>query len=64
MNKNKETILIHLPSYRDPELIPTIKDALANAKYPKECTSVSVDNIVKQTNLTILMNTEKILDFT
>ena len=35
MNKNKETILIHLPSYRDPELIPTIKDALANAKYPK-----------------------------
>lgn len=34
MNK-KETILLHLPSYRDPELIPTIKDALAKAKYPK-----------------------------
>lgn len=34
MNK-KETIFVHLPSYRDPELIPTIKDALANAKYPK-----------------------------
>jgi len=32
---NKETILVHLPSYRDPELIPTIKDALKNAKYPK-----------------------------
>jgi hypothetical protein len=32
---NKETILIHLPAYRDPELVPTIKDALANAKYPK-----------------------------
>ena len=34
MNK-KETILLHLPSYRDPELVPTIKDALARAKYPK-----------------------------
>lgn len=31
----KETILLHLPSYRDPELIPTIKDALDKAKYPK-----------------------------
>lgn len=31
----KETILVHLPSYRDPELIPTIKDALNKAKYPK-----------------------------
>lgn len=30
----KDTILIHLPSYRDPELIPTIKNALENAKYP------------------------------
>ena len=28
------TIFIHLPAYRDPELIPTIKDALANAKFP------------------------------
>ena len=34
MNK-KPTILIHLPAYRDPELVPTIKDALATAKYPK-----------------------------
>jgi len=34
MNK-KETILVHLPAYRDPELIPTIKSALENAKYPK-----------------------------
>ena len=31
----KETILLHLPAYRDPELIPTIKSALENAKYPK-----------------------------
>jgi len=31
----KETILVHLPGYRDPELVPTIKDALVNAKYPK-----------------------------
>jgi hypothetical protein len=34
MSKTK-TILIHLPAYRDPELVPTIKDALAKAKYPK-----------------------------
>jgi hypothetical protein len=31
----KETIMLHLPGYRDPELVPTIKDALANAKYPE-----------------------------
>ena len=34
MNR-KSTILVHLPAYRDPELVPTIKDALAMAKYPK-----------------------------
>jgi len=32
---NKETILLHLPAYRDPELVPTIESALQNAKYPK-----------------------------
>jgi len=32
---NKPTILIHLPAYREPELIPTIKSALENAKYPE-----------------------------
>ena len=31
----KPTIFVHLPAYRDPELVPTIKDALAMAKYPK-----------------------------
>ena len=31
---SERTILIHLPAYRDPELIPTIKDALANAEFP------------------------------
>jgi glycosyltransferase involved in cell wall biosynthesis len=30
-----KTIFIHLPAYREPELIPTIKDAIAQAKYPK-----------------------------
>jgi glycosyltransferase involved in cell wall biosynthesis len=34
-DKQLETILVHLPSYRDPELVPTIKDALATAKYPE-----------------------------
>lgn len=29
-----ETILIHLPAYREPELIPTIKSALENATHP------------------------------
>ena len=32
---NKETIFVHLPGYRDPELVPTIKDALKNALYPE-----------------------------
>lgn len=30
-----KTILVHLPAYREPELIPTIESALKNAKYPK-----------------------------
>lgn len=30
-----KTILVHLPAYREPELIPTIESCLANAKYPK-----------------------------
>ena len=30
----KSTIFLHLPAYREPELIPTIKDALANAEFP------------------------------
>lgn len=29
------TILVHIPAYREPELIPTIKDALAMAMYPE-----------------------------
>ena len=32
---NKPTILIHLPAYREPELMPTIKSALENAKHPE-----------------------------
>ena len=32
---DKRTILLHLPAYRDPELIPTIKDALDNAEFPE-----------------------------
>ena len=35
MNSKLQTILVHLPAYRDPELVPTIKNALENAKYPK-----------------------------
>lgn len=30
-----KTILLHLPAYRDPELIPTIQDALKKAKHPE-----------------------------
>lgn len=29
------TILVHLPAYREPELIPTIEDCLKNAKHPE-----------------------------
>jgi hypothetical protein len=30
-----DRIMVHLPAYREPELVPTIKDALKNAKYPE-----------------------------
>jgi hypothetical protein len=30
-----DRIMVHLPAYREPELIPTIKDALKNAKHPE-----------------------------
>ena len=30
-----ETILVHLPAYREPELVPTIEDALKQAKHPE-----------------------------
>lgn len=33
--KKHERILVHLPAYREPELIPTIKSALDNAEYPE-----------------------------
>jgi hypothetical protein len=29
-----KTIFIHLPAYREPELVPTIRDAIAQAKHP------------------------------
>lgn len=29
------TILVHLPAYREPELVPTIKDALNQAEHPE-----------------------------
>lgn len=31
----QKKIFIHLPAYREPELLPTIKDVLKQAKYPK-----------------------------
>ena len=31
----KRTIFLHLPAYRDPELIPTIEDALNMAEFPE-----------------------------
>lgn len=30
-----DRIFLHLPAYREPELVPTIKNAIANAKYPE-----------------------------
>ena len=49
----KSTIFLHLPAYREPELIPTIKDALEQAKYPKDYISVFVDSMNLQTDSTI-----------
>lgn len=31
----KEKIFVQIASYRDPELLPTLKDCIANAKYPE-----------------------------
>ncbi len=31
---NSRKIFIHLPAYREPELVPTIKSALENATHP------------------------------
>ena len=33
--KQLETIMLHLPAYREPELVPTIKSALENAEFPE-----------------------------
>jgi len=32
---NKEKIFVQIASYRDPELVPTIKDCIKNAKHPE-----------------------------
>lgn len=34
-NPNKRKIFLHLPAYREPELIPTIKDAISQASNPE-----------------------------
>ena len=34
MTSRNKTIFLHIPAYREPELIPTIEDALAKASYP------------------------------
>ena len=33
-NPNKRKIFVHIPAYRDPELLPTIESALKNATHP------------------------------
>ena len=35
MSTTKRTILLHLPAYREPELVPTIEDALKQAEFPE-----------------------------
>jgi len=35
MSFNLPRILLHLPAYREPELVPTIKDALKQATFPE-----------------------------
>ena len=33
-----KTIFVQIASYRDPELVPTIKDCIAKAKHPERLT--------------------------
>jgi hypothetical protein len=35
VSSKKNTIFVQIASYRDPELLPTIRDILSNAKYPE-----------------------------
>lgn len=35
MRKKKNTIFVQIASYRDPELLPTLRDCIANATYPE-----------------------------
>ena len=36
MIDNNDLIFVQIASYRDPELVPTIKDMIAKAKYPEK----------------------------
>lgn len=52
MNNELKTIFIHIAAYRDPELIPTINNALCRAKYPERlnfgiCLQDTVNNYYK-----------------
>lgn len=38
MKKNNDLIFVQIASYRDPELVPTIKDMIAKAKHPEKLT--------------------------
>jgi hypothetical protein len=38
MTSNEDQIFVQIASYRDPELVPTIEDCLAKAKYPERLT--------------------------
>jgi hypothetical protein len=35
-NSKKETIFVQIASYRDPELLPTLRDCISKAKYPEK----------------------------
>ena len=35
LSPQKETIFVQIASYRDPQLLPTIKDCIEKSKYPE-----------------------------
>ena len=55
-------IFVQIASYRDPELVPTIKSMLENAKKPKNLRFGIAVNFILKTVLMTYQNGKKIKD--
>ena len=60
--KKNSKIFVQIASYRDPQLIPTIKNMLETAKNPKTLPLVLQDNFTLMINLMIYLNMKMMTD--